>query len=86
MANIDEVRAGIGQANQKASESLGALRQAKLSIQEARSMLDQAVEGSTQADVDEARAYYADAAEKVDDVEKAVYAATQASDEIATRL
>ncbi|MEQ3550782.1 hypothetical protein WIS52_09890 [Pseudonocardia nematodicida] len=86
MASIDEVRAGIGQANQKATESLGALRQARLAIEEARSLLAQVVEGSSQSDVEQARAYYSDAAEKVDDVEKAVHAATQAAEEIATRL
>ena len=54
MASIEEVRAGIGLATDKASESLGALEQAHSSLEQAQGMLMQATEGSSQADAPEA--------------------------------
>ena len=86
MASIDEVRSGISQANSKASESMGALQQAKQAIDEAQAMLQQVMQGSSQGDVEQARAHYADAAEKVDDVQQAVHAAIQAAEDVAARL
>jgi hypothetical protein len=41
MASIEEVRAGIGQANDKAQESLGALQQAHSSLEQAQGLLQQ---------------------------------------------
>ena len=54
MASIEEVRAGIGQANDKAQESLGALQQAHSSLEQAQGLLQRSTEGSSQADVNEA--------------------------------
>ena len=54
MASIEEVRAGIGQANEKAQESLSALQQAHSSLEQAQSLLQQTTDGSSQADVNEA--------------------------------
>lgn len=86
MATIDEVRSGISQANTKASESMGALQQARQSIEEAQSMLQSVMQGSSQNDVEQARAHYADAAGKVEDVQQAVHAAIQAAEDVAARL
>lgn len=86
MASIDEVRSGISQANSKASESMGALQQARNSIEEAQALLGQVMAGSGQNDVEQARAYYADAAGKVEDVQQAVHAAIQAAEDVSARL
>ena len=50
MASIEEVRAGIALANDKASESLGALQQAHSSLEQAQGALQRVTEGSEQAD------------------------------------
>lgn len=86
MASIDEVRYGISEANSKAGESMGALAQAKQSIDDAQAMLQRVMQGSSQHDVDQARAHYADAANKVDEVQQAVHAAIQAAEDVASRL
>ena len=50
MASIEEVRAGINAANDKANESLGALQQAHASLEQAQGELMRVTEGSGQAD------------------------------------
>jgi ABC-type transporter Mla subunit MlaD len=86
VANIEEVRSGIGQATDKASESLGALQQAQDAIEQAQSALAQVTEGSSQSDVDQANAYFAEAASKIGDVQQAVNAAIEAAEGVSARL
>ncbi len=86
MASIEEVRAGIALAKDKASESLGALQQAHSSLEQAQSALLQASEGSAQSDVPEARALLARAIESIVEVQQAVQAAVQASEGVFDRL
>jgi hypothetical protein len=86
MASIDEVRAGIALANEKASESVGALQQAHAALEEAQAMLMQVTEGSGQADVAEANGFVAQALGAVADSQQAVKAAIAASEGVANRL
>jgi hypothetical protein len=86
MASIDEVRAGIAQANEKAQESLGALQQAHSSLEQAQASLMHVTEGSTQADADEARGMIAQAVQTVLEVQQSVAAAIQAAEGVAARL
>lgn len=86
MANIDEIRAGIGRANQQATESLGALRHARQAIEEAGAAFAQNIYGTAQDDADEARVRFASAAEKIDEVEQALRIAQQSADDVAARL
>jgi hypothetical protein len=86
MANIEEVRAGIALANDKASESLGALQQAHSSLEQAQGALLRATEGSGQADVSEANGLLAQAVGSISEVQQAVHAAIQASEGVANRL
>jgi hypothetical protein len=86
MASIEEVRAGIALANDKAAESLGALQQAHSSLEQAQGALMRVTEGSAQADVSEANALLAQAVGSVTDVQQAVAAAIQASEGVAARL
>lgn len=86
MANIDEIRAGIGQANQRATESLGALRHVRQSIEEAGAVFSQNIYGTAQNDADEARAAFAAAAEKIDEIEQSVRIAMASADDVGSRL
>ena len=86
MASIEEVRAGIDAAKDKASESLGALQQAQSALEAAQAQLQQVTEGSGQADVSEANAMLAQAVTSVTEVQQNVQAAIQASESVAARL
>jgi methyl-accepting chemotaxis protein len=86
MASIEEVRAGIALANDKASESLGALQQAHSSLEQAQASLQRVTEGSTQSDVSEANGLLAQAVSSISEVQHAVQAAIQASEGVANRL
>ena len=86
MASIEEVRASINLANDKASESLGALQQAYSSLEEAQGMLIRATEGSGQADVSEANGLLAQAVDSIQGVQQSVQAAISASEGVANRL
>lgn len=86
MASIDEVRAGINMATDKASESLGALQQAHSCLEEAQGLLMRATEGSGQADAHEATGLLAQAIGSVTDVQQSVSAAVQAAEGVANRL
>jgi replicative DNA helicase len=86
MASIEEVRSGIALANQKASESLGALQQAHSQLEEAQQSLTRVTEGSAQADVSDANALLANAVGSILEVQQAVAAAIQAAEGVANRL
>lgn len=86
MASIEEVRAGILSANEKASESLGALQQAHAALEQAQGELSRVTEGSGQADVTEANSLLAQAISSVAEVQQSVQAAIQASEGVANRL
>lgn len=86
MASIDEVRAGINLATDKASESLGALQQAHSSLEQAQGLLMRATEGSGQADAPEATGLLAQAIGSITEVQQAVSAAIQAAEGVANRL
>lgn len=86
MASIEEVRAGILSANERASESLGALQQAYSALEQAQGELARVTEGSGQADVTEANSLLAQAVTSVTEVQQSVQAAIQASEGVANRL
>ena len=86
MASIEEVRAGIALANDKASESLGALQQAHSALEQAQGMMLRVSEGSGQSDVSEANGLLAQAVGSVVEVQQAVAAAIQAAEGVASRL
>jgi replicative DNA helicase len=86
MASIEEVRAGIGLANQKASESLGALQQAHSQLEEAQSSLTRVTEGSAQADVNEANGQLQQAVQSISEVQQLVQTAISTAEGISQRL
>lgn len=86
MASIEEVRAGISLATDKASESLGALQQAHSSLEEAQGLLMRATEGSGQSDAQEATGLLSQAIGSITEVQQGVSAAIQAAEGVAGRL
>ncbi len=86
MASIEEVRAGIELANQKSTESLGALQQAQSQVEEAQAALQRVTEGSSQADVDDANAQLAQAVSSINEVQQMVKQAMSTAEAIAARL
>ena len=86
MASIEEVRAGINAANEKANEGLGAVQQAHACVEDAQAQLMRATEGSGQADVSEANGLLAQAVNDLDTVRQQVAAAISASEGVAGRL
>src|SRR6266568_313418 len=54
MASVEEVRAGIAQANQQANESMAALQQASSALEQAQSSLSMVTQGSGQPDAEQA--------------------------------
>jgi hypothetical protein len=86
MASIEEVRAGIHLATEKASESLGALQQAGSHLEEAQASLHRSTEGSAQADTSEANAQLARAVGSITEVQQMVRQAISTAESIAQRL
>jgi len=86
MASIEEVRSGITLANQKASESLGALQQAHSQLEEAQSSLTRVTEGSGQADVNEANGQLQQAVQSISEVQQLVQTAISTAEGISQRL
>ncbi|HTF54780.1 MAG TPA: hypothetical protein VK735_45680 [Pseudonocardia sp.] len=86
MASIEEVRSGIALANQKASESLGALQQAHSQLEEAQSSLTRVTDGSSQADVNEANGQLQQAVQSISEVQQLVQTAISTAEGISQRL
>lgn len=86
MASIEEVRASIALATDKASESLGVLQQALSAVEEAQSLLQRATAGSGQSDVSEAVNMWSQAASNITDAQHSVSAGISAAEGVANRL
>jgi methyl-accepting chemotaxis protein len=86
MASIEEVRAGITLANQKASESLGALQQAHSQLEEAQASLTRVTEGSAQSDVHDANGQLQQAVQSISEVQQLVRSAISTAEGISQRL
>ncbi|GDY30132.1 hypothetical protein GTS_17650 [Gandjariella thermophila] len=86
MSNIQAVRESIAQANQVAQESVPALQQAKSSLENAQSVLQQATEGSQQSDAEQSYALLAQAISQIEEAQQTVAAAISTADGYATRL
>jgi methyl-accepting chemotaxis protein len=86
MASIEEVRAGISLATQKAEESLGALQQAQSHLEEAQGSLTRVTEGSAQSDAQEANAQLQQAVSSISEVQQLVRTAVSTAEGISQRL
>ncbi|WP_447005483.1 hypothetical protein ACRAKI_02805 [Saccharothrix isguenensis] len=70
MASIEEVRAAIAQAVEKADQGIKALQQAADLAGEAQALLSTATQGSNQADVEQANASFAEVVNGVSDLQQ----------------
>ncbi|NYH79190.1 hypothetical protein FHR84_002524 [Actinopolyspora biskrensis] len=86
MAGVEEVRAGIALANQKASESVAALQQATLSLEEAQQALANATQGSGQEEIQHAYGMLAEAAQSLNGVQGTINASITSAENYAGRL
>ncbi len=86
MAGIDEIRAGIALANEKASASIAALQQAALALEEAQQSLTRATEGSSQHEVSQAHGLLAEALQGINGLQSTVQASISSADQYSSRL
>ncbi|XVV04436.1 hypothetical protein ACQPW3_03185 [Actinosynnema sp. CA-248983] len=86
MASIEEVRAAIAQAVEKAGQSAQALQQAADLAEDAQALLSTATQGSAQADVEQANAQFAEVVSGVTDLQKFLAAGINQADNINSRL
>lgn len=86
MASVDEVRAGIAQANDKAKESIAALQQAIASLEQAQTALSTVTQGSAQADAEQANSLLANATRTIVEAQQSVTAAISTAEGYAQRL
>ncbi|QGK68614.1 hypothetical protein GIY23_02715 [Allosaccharopolyspora coralli] len=86
MAGVEEVRAGIALANQKASESVAALQQASMSLEEAQQALADATQGSGQEEIMQAHGMLAEATQSLSGVQGTINASISSTEGYAGRL
>lgn len=86
MAGVEEVRAGIALANQKASESVAALQQASMSLEEAQQALADATQGSGQEEILQAHGMLAEATQSLSGVQGTINASISSTEGYAGRL
>lgn len=86
MAGVEEIRAGIALANEKASAGIAALQQAAQSLEEAQLSLSQATQGSTQHEVSQAHGLLAEALQGINGMVSTIQAGISAAESYSTRL
>jgi hypothetical protein len=86
MAGVEEIRAGIALANEKASASIAALQQAAQALEEAQQTLSQATEGSTQSEVTQAHGLMAEAMQGITGTQSTIEACISSADSYSARL
>ncbi|HEX9338285.1 MAG TPA: hypothetical protein VF892_20470 [Pseudonocardiaceae bacterium] len=86
MASVEEVRAGIAQANQQANESMAALQQASSALEQAQSSLSMVTQGSGQPDAEQATGLLAQAVQAIGEATQSVRAAISTAESYAARL
>lgn len=86
MAGVEEVRAGIALAGEKAREGMAALEQAKVALGEAAQALLSATGGSGQDDIQQAQGALNQASEEITGVQGAIDGAVSSADSYAGRL
>lgn len=86
MAGVEEVRAGIALANQKANESIAALQQATLALEEAQQALANATHGSNQDEIQHATGMLAEAVQSLSGVQGTINASITSAEGYAGRL
>ncbi|WP_020664066.1 hypothetical protein [Amycolatopsis benzoatilytica] len=86
MAGVEEIRAGIALANEKASASIAALQQAASALEEAQLSLQQATQGSSQHEVNQAHGLLAEALHGISGMQSTIQAGISSADSYSARL
>lgn len=86
MASIDEVRAGIALAVDKAGDAQGAIQQAQSEMEQAQQALQRATEGSQQSDADEANNLFQAVISALAELTQSTAAGIQSAEGVANRL
>lgn len=86
MSGVEEVRAGISLANEKARESLAALQQAALSLGEAQQALATATQGTAADEMQQANGMFASVADAIPDLQGTINAGMDTAEGYAGRL
>ncbi|MGH3520966.1 MAG: hypothetical protein ACRDQ7_27040 [Haloechinothrix sp.] len=86
MPGVEEIRAGIALANERASASIAALQQAAQSLEEAQLSLSQATTGSTQEEVNQAHGLLAEAIQSITGTQSTIQACMSSADAYSARL
>ncbi|MDT7728589.1 MAG: hypothetical protein QOI21_5165 [Actinomycetota bacterium] len=86
MAGVEEVRAGIALAKDKASASIAALQQAAMALEEAQQTLSQATSGSSQQEVSQAHGMFAEAIQGISGTQSTIEGAISSAESYAARL
>ncbi|MPY97579.1 hypothetical protein [Haloechinothrix halophila] len=86
MAGVEEIRAGIALANEKASASIAALQQAAQSLEEAQQSLAEATSGSSQDEVNQAHGLLAEALQSITGTQSTIQACMSSADAYSARL
>lgn len=86
MPGVDEIRTGIAVATEKAQSCIAAISQASLHLDEARSALATATQGSGQADVAQAHGLLAEALQVLASAQATVQASITTAEGYAARL
>ncbi|MPY81968.1 MAG: hypothetical protein GEV00_01375 [Actinophytocola sp.] len=86
MAGVEEIRAGIALANEKASASIAALQQAAQSLEEAQQSLAEATSGSSQDEVSQAHGLLAEALQSITGTQSTIQACMSSADAYSARL
>ncbi|OLR92130.1 hypothetical protein [Actinokineospora bangkokensis] len=86
MAGVEEIRAAILQATEKAQSSIAAITQASLQLDEARSALLNATQGSTQVEVSQSQGLLAEALQTLQGVQTTIQSGIASAEGYAARL
>jgi hypothetical protein len=86
MAGVEEIRAGIALANEKSLAGIAAITQASLQLDEARTALLAATQGSGQADVAQAQGLLTEALQVLAGAQASIQASINSAEGYAARL
>lgn len=86
MAGVEEIRAGIAVAKEKSLSGIAAITQASLQLDEARSALAAATQGSQQPDASEAQSMLTEALQTLATAQGTVQASISSAEGYAARL
>lgn len=86
MASIEEVRAAIAQAVDKATQSQAALQQAAQLAEDAQALLSSVTQGSVQNDVEQTNAHFAQVVGGVSELQNFLGAGISSAEGINARL